>query len=271
MEFVERFNGSGLLIDVEEIIYDSKGLQHIQIFKTKDFGVMLVLDGKIQLTERDEAFYHEMLVHPVMITHENPKKVLVIGGGDGGAVREILKHDPNEVVLVEIDREVVNACKRYVGIDRGALNDPRVNLLFEDGLKFVRDCKEHFDVIVVDGTDPNPVSQALISREFYKNCAKICDYLATQSQSPFVQGKYFKSIYANADFRFKRVYLGFVPTYPHGLWSYLIASDRFEVLPSFEVLRERFEKREIETIYYTPEVHVSAFALPKWIQNLISK
>jgi len=269
MEFVERYNGSGILIEVEDVLYDFKGIQHIQIFKSKSFGIMLVLDGKIQLTERDEAFYHEMLVHPVMITHENPKKILVIGGGDGGAVREILKHEPDEVVLVEIDEEVVNACMRYISIDRGALKDPRVNILFEDGLMFVKDCKESFDVIIVNGTDPNPVSQVLISKEFYRDCARICDYFVTQSQSPFAQQDYFKSIYFNADFRFKKVYLGFVPTYPHGLWSYLIASDRRDITLNLDVIRERYMERRIETIYYTPEVHISAFNLPKWILNLI--
>ncbi len=270
MEFVERYNGSGLLIDVEEVLYEFRGIQHIQIFKTKDFGKMLVLDGKIQLTERDEAFYHEMLVHPIMLTHENPEKVLIIGGGDGGALREVLKHNPKEVTLVEIDENVVKACKEHIGIDRGALEDSRVEILFEDGLEFVKSCEEHFDVLIVDGTDPNPVSQAIASKEFYTDCKKICDLFVTQSQSPFVQTDFFLSIYRNADFKHKRVYLGFVPTYPHGLWSYLIASDKTDVLPDLKVIKDRFERRSIDTIYYTPEVHVSAFALPKWIQDLLS-
>lgn len=270
MEFVERYNGSGLLIEVERVIYEFKGIQHIQIFKTKDFGKMLVLDGKVQLTERDEAFYHEMLVHPIMLTHENPKRVLIIGGGDGGAVREVLKHNPKEVVLVEIDENVIKACREHIGIDRGALDDPRVKVLFEDGLEFVKNCEEHFDVLIVDGTDPNPVSQAIASKEFYTDCKRICDLFVTQSQSPFIQTDFFLSIYRNASFRYKRVYLGFVPTYPHGLWSYLIASDEMDVLPSLDVVKERFERRGIKTVYYTPEVHVSAFALPKWIQDLIS-
>ena len=269
MEFIERYDGSGLLIEVKRIIYEFKGVQHIQIFDTKSFGKMLVLDGKVQLTERDEAFYHEMLVHPAMLTHENPERVLVIGGGDGGAVREVLKHDPKEVVMVEIDENVVNACKRYIGIDRGALNDERVKITFEDGLEFVRKCKDHFDVIIVDGTDPNPISQALISKEFYRDCARICDYFVTQSQSPFAQADYFTAIYENAIFRNKAVYLGFVPTYPHGLWSYLLCSNEKDILLDLEVIRKRFEERKIETIYYTPEVHVSAFALPKWVKDLI--
>ena len=115
--FVEYYNGSALMIKVKRKVYEHRGLQLIQIFETVDFGKMLVLDGKVQLTERDEAFYHEMLVHPAMIMHEDPSKVLVIGGGDGGTVREVLKHDPEEVVMVEIDREVIESCRRFIGFD----------------------------------------------------------------------------------------------------------------------------------------------------------
>jgi spermidine synthase len=269
MEFIERYNGSGLIITVKRKLFEHKGLQHLEIYETVDFGKMLVLDGKIQLTERDEAFYHEMLVHPAMFMHENPKDVLVIGGGDGGAVREVLKHNPKRVVMVEIDETVVSACKQFIGIDKGALDDERVEIIYENGLEFVKDCRDHFDVVIVDGTDPNPVSSALISKEFYRNCAKLCDYFVTQAQSPFIQADYFQAILKNAEFKNRAVYLGFVPTYPHGLWSYLIGSDSREILLDLDVLRERFDKREIETVYYTPEVHVSAFALPKWMKDLV--
>ncbi len=267
--FIEHYNGSALMIKVKKLIFEKKGIQHIQIFETVDFGKMLVLDGKIQLTEKDEAFYHEMLVHPAMIMHDNPSKVLVIGGGDGGAVREVLKHDPSEVIMVEIDRNVIDACRKFIGIDGGALSDERVNVINEDGVEFVRSCKEKFDVIVVDGTDPNPVSQSLISKDFYIRCGEISDYFVTQSQSPFAQSEFFKSIIRNAEFKEKRIYIGFVPTYPSGLWSYLVGSNRRKILQDLEVIRKRFEEREIETKYYTPEVHVSSFILPKWLEDLV--
>jgi len=269
--FVEYYNGSALMIGVKKLIFEKKSLQHIQIFDTVDFGRMLVLDGKVQLTERDEAFYHEMLVHPAMLTHDNPKKVLVIGGGDGGAVREVLKHDPEEVVMVEIDRDVIEACRKYLGIDGGALRDGRVSVVNEDGVEFVRNCGESFDVVVVDGTDPNPVSQSLISSEFYSRCGEISEIFVTQSQSPFAQREYFEAILRNARFRSRRVYLGFVPTYPHGLWSYLMGSNRRSVVPDYEVIRRRFEGREIKTIYYTPEVHLASFVLPKWLEDMIER
>ncbi len=269
--FVEYYNGSALMIKVKKLIFEKKGLQHIQIFETVDFGKMLVLDGKIQFTERDEAFYHEMLVHPAMIMHENPSKVLVIGGGDGGTVREVLKHDPNEVVMVEIDRNVIELCRKFIGIDRGALNDERVSVINEDGVEFVRSSKERFDVIIVDGTDPNPVSQSLISKEFYSICGEISDYFVTQSQSPFAQREFFEAILRNAKFRERRIYLGYVPTYPSGLWSYLIGSNRRKIQPDLETIRRRFEERRIETTYYTPEVHVSSFILPKWLEDLAGR
>ena len=268
--FVEYYDGSALMIKVKGLVFERKGLQHIQISDTVAFGKMLVLDGKVQLTERDEAFYHEMLVHPAMFMHEEPRKVLIIGGGDGGALREVLKHDPSEVILVEIDREVIEACRRYIGVDDGAYDDPRVSVINEDGVEFVRNCKERFDVIIVDGTDPNPVSQSLISREFYSRCGEISEFFVTQSQSPFAQREYFEAILRNARFMSRKIYLGFVPTYPHGLWSYLIGSDRREIELDLEELRRRYEKREVKTKYYTPEVHVSAFALPKWVKEIVS-
>jgi len=268
--FIEYYNGTALMIKIKKLLYEHKGLQHIQIFETVDFGKMLVLDGKIQLTERDEAFYHEMLVHPAMIMHENPSKVLIIGGGDGGAAREVLKHDPREVIIVEIDKDVIEYCKKYIGIDKGSLEDERVTIVNEDGFEFVKNTDEVFDVIIVDSTDPVSTSKSLISEEFYLNCGKISDYFVTQSQSPFIQQEYFKTIIKNAKFKNKKVYLGYVPTYPLGLWSFLIASNKRDIKLDLEVIRERFQDRQIKTVYYTPELHIAAFELPKWLNEMIN-
>ena len=268
--FIEYYNGTALMIKIKKLLYEHQGIQHIQIFETVDFGKMLVLDGKIQLTERDEAFYHEMLVHPAMIMHDNPSKVLIIGGGDGGAAREVLKHDPREVIIVEIDKNVIEYCKRYIGIDKGSLEDERVTIVNEDGFEFVKNTDEVFDVIIVDSTDPVSTSKSLISEEFYLNCGKISDYFVTQSQSPFIQQEYFKTIIKNAKFKNKKVYLGYVPTYPLGLWSFLIASNKRDIKLDLEVIRERFQNRQIKTVYYTPELHIAAFELPKWLNEMIN-
>jgi spermidine synthase len=269
--FIELYNGSGLMVKIKDTLYDEKSLQHIQIFETESFGKMLVLDGKIQLTERDEAMYHEMLVHVPLFSISDPQRILIIGGGDGGSVREALKHDPSEVLLIEIDREVYDSCRRYIGIDGGALKDERVSVLFEDGIDFVRNAKEKFDAIIVDGTDPNPVSGSLVVEEFYENCRRISDIFATQSQSPFVQRNYFTEIFDNAKkvFEFCSVYINYVPTYPLGLWSYVLASgSSIEVIkPDYKVLKERWDERRIETKHYNPEIHIASFALPEWLKS----
>ncbi len=270
--FVEGYNGSALMIKIKETLFEKKGLQHIQIFETESFGKMLVLDGKIQLTERDEAMYHEMLVHVPLFMIDDPSKILVIGGGDGGSVREVLKHEPDEVIMVEIDKEVVEACQTYIGIDRGALRDNRVTVLFEDGIEFVESSKEKFDVIIVDGTDPNPVSKNLIAEEFYRYCSEIAELFATQSQSPFIQDQYFVELIQNAQksFNFRSIYINYVPTYPLGLWSYLLASNSKLNLDYAEI-KKRWEERKIDTKHYNPELHMASFALPEWLKKRLKE
>ncbi len=268
--FVEDYDGSALRIAVKRKLIDLRSnFQKIEIYETVSFGKMLVLDGKVQLTEKDEAFYHEMLVHVPMFSHENPRKVLIIGGGDGGSLRETLKHEPDEVVMVELDETVVELSKKFLKIDRGAFDDPRVTILYEDGYEFLKSSKENFDVIIVDGTDPNAFSLRISTVDFYKTCKKRCDVFATQSQSPFAQEEYFKQVISDIKKAFEdfAVYLGFVPTYPLGMWSYTIAKE-FEL--NVQTLKKRFEDRKVETRYYTPEVHVASFSLPKWVQNIIS-
>ncbi|AGK61555.1 spermidine synthase [Archaeoglobus sulfaticallidus PM70-1] len=266
--FIEYYDDSALMIKVKETLFESKGIQHIQIFETAGFGKMLVLDGKIQLTERDESFYHEMLVHVPLFMVDEPKKILVIGGGDGGTVREVLKHNPDEVVMVEIDDTVINACRKYIGIDGGALEDERVTVLIEDGMEYVENCKERFDVVIVDGTDPNPVSESLVKEDFFNNCKRISNIFATQAQSPFIQKEYFIEIYKSIKKAFEnyRIYINFVPTYPLGLWSYMIASKN-EIEPDYDKIKQRWLERKISTKHYNPDLHVASFALPEWLKK----
>ncbi|RLI79101.1 spermidine synthase [Archaeoglobales archaeon] len=269
--FTEQHEHFGLKIRVTKKLFESKNLQHIQIYETSGFGKMLVLDGAIQLTEEDETFYHEMLVHVPMLTHKNPKKVLVIGGGDGGCVREVLKHEPDEVVMVEIDKDVINACRKFIGIDKGALNDSRVSIINEDGIAFVKNTSERFDVLIVDGTDPNPVSKSLVEKSFYEACSKITEVFNTQSQSPFIQKDFFRDIYRNmVGFREKRVYLSYVPTYPLGLWSFIVAANSKLTL-DLHAIKQRFGERRIETKHYTPELHIASFTVPRWVEKIVKE
>jgi len=265
--FVEASNGYGLMIKVKRKLYEYKGLQHIEIYDT-EFGKMLVLDGYIQLIERFESAYHEMLAHVPMFTHPNPKKVLIVGGGDGGVAREVLKHEPEEIIMVEIDSNVVKACRKYIGIDRGAFDDPRLTLLIEDGIEYITNSKERFDVIIVDGTDPTPASQSLFSIDFFSACAKLAEIYAMQSQSPVLQENYFRMVLKNTSpFKSRRIYLSHIPMYPGGMWSFLLAENGIAV--DVEDIRQRFEERRIETEYYTSEVHTASFVLPRWLEDIV--
>ncbi len=264
--FVEYYNGCGLKIKVIDKIVEHRGIQKIEIYQTESFGKMLVIDGKIQLTEFDEAFYHEMLVHVPMLSHPNPKNVLIIGGGDGGAAREVLKHNPDRVVIVEIDEKVIELCKNYLKIDDNALSDERVEIVIFDGKEFLKKAKD-FDVIIVDSTDPSPVSMSLFDEEFFSLAKDRCDVFCCQSQSPTIQLNYFKEILKNSKvFENRKIYISYVPTYPLGLWSFLIAG---ELSLNFKKINRRYRKRKIKTIYYNPEIHISAFNLPNWLKEVV--
>jgi len=264
--FIEYHDGTAFMVKIHEKLYESKNLQKIEIYSTS-MGKMLVLDGKIQFTEKDEMIYHEMLVHVPMMMHPSPKKILIIGGGDGGAAREVLKHSPGDVTIVEIDKNVVESCRNYIGIDRGSLDDERVSIIYEDGMEFVKKTSYHYDVTIVDGTDPNIFSSHITGRMFYADITKISDIMVTQSQSPFFQKKYFKSIVRNSSFlENRRFYVSFMPSYPSGIWSFMIAG-KYEM--DEEKILQRYVERGIKTIHYNPELHMASFSLPNWIKEMI--
>ncbi|MEM1578065.1 MAG: spermidine synthase [Archaeoglobaceae archaeon] len=264
MEFVERYNGCGLLIAVKRKIAEATGIQKVEIYETESFGKMLVIDGKVQLTEFDECFYHEMLVHVPMVSCRKVKKVLIIGGGDGGALREVLKHDVEEVVLAEIDRNVIELCKKHLGIDCGSFADERVEIVIEDGRKYLEHC-EKFDVIIVDSTDPVGVSDPLFGKEFFELCSRKGRIFCSQSQSPLIQKNYFRKMLQNSSMlKNRRVFISTVPTYPLALWSFIIAGDY-----SFRYIRRNFRKINGKTRHYNPEIHFSAFMLPEWLKEEI--
>ncbi|WP_202319515.1 spermidine synthase [Archaeoglobus neptunius] len=258
--FIEYYNGSGLAVRVVKKLAEIEGIQKVEVYETESLGKMLVIDGKIQLTEFDEAFYHEMLVHVPMLSHPNPKKVGIIGGGDGGALREVLKHDVSRVVLIDIDRNVIEFCKKFLKIDRGAFDDERVEIVVSDGKEFLKQ-SEKFDVILVDSTDPVGVSDTLFDREFFELARSKCDVFCCQSQSPLVQKEYFKKLLENSSvFEKRTVFLASVPTYPMAIWSFILAGN-------FDFAEDRFEKIRGKTHHYNPDVHRAAFALPEWMKK----
>lgn len=249
--------------------------QRLDLAETFDHGRVLALDGKIMLSERDEAFYHEMLVHPAMLAHEAPRAVLVIGGGDGGTLREVLRHPTvQEAHLVEIDPEVVEVCRELLGsVHRGAFDDPRVRVHISPGEEFVRGRAGEFDVIIVDSTDPIGPGAALFSPEFLGDCRRALrdgGVLALQAGTPFYWPEELSSVLKalRSLFPWVRAYLGHVPVYPSGMWAYALAGLR-DLSAEEARLEERFAERNLETVYLTPRFCRASFVLPAFVERLV--
>lgn len=239
--------------------------QHVEILDTVPFGRALILDGALQTTEADEFLYHEPLVHIPMLAHPAPKRVLIIGGGDGGALRHVLLHDTvDQAIQVEIDELVVSACRTWLPVlSDGAFAHPRAHLVIGDGLAFLRDAAEPFDVILVDSTDPVGPAEGLISEEFYRLAVATLapdGIFAMQTGSPLLMRDELEA----AAGRMRRVfpivatYLGHVPSYPGVLWSWTAGSKRLDP-------REPRRPAPSGLRYYTPDVHRAAFVLPPYL------
>jgi spermidine synthase len=260
-----------------ELYRSEDGLQDISLFETPGFGRVLTLDGVIQVTTGDEFVYHEMLAHVPILAHGAVRKACVVGGGDGGMLREILKHRSVEkAVLVEIDGGVVEFCKQYMpSVSDGAFDDPRTEVIIADGIEFMRATERRFDLIVIDSTDPIGPGGVLFTEEFYKDCARCLTedgIVVNQNGVPFLQGEEVTDTYRRrlphyADVGF---YVAAVPTYVGGLmalgWAAKSPRARSE---SLETIRARFVEAGIVTRYYTPDLHKASFALPRYIEDLV--
>lgn len=250
--------------------------QKVDIYATQRWGKVLVLDGIIQTTEADEFVYHEMLTHVPLFGCANPRRVMIVGGGDGGILREVLKHDIEHVDMVEIDQTVVDYCVEHMPTlnDAGRIyKDPRAALVIEDAFEFIKREKNRYDVILVDSTDPVGAAEVLFSQTFYQLCRSALNpggVLALQGGVPFLQPeeakgsmKLLRSLGLLA-----RVYAIAVPTYYGGNMALGYASDDAAAMtPQLETIRARFERARIATRHYTPELHVASFALPRWMQE----
>jgi spermidine synthase len=264
--------------EVTRVLCEKKSeFQDLVIFETPAFGRVLTLDGIVQTTERDEFCYHEMLVHVPLFAHGAAKRVLIIGGGDGGVLREVLRHDVERATMVDIDRTVIDLCCEYMpSLSDGAFDDPRTDLVIGDGIRFVAECDEAYDVVIVDSTDPIGPGEVLFSQAFYGDCKKCLGsggVLVTQNGVPIFQPdevrdthERLKPLFADVSF-----YVTVVPTYVGGFMTLGWATDDMELrqLPE-TVLAERFAVAGFTTRYYTPGVHVGAFALPPFISCLMA-
>lgn len=263
---------------VEKVLYRRPiGKQDLVLFENPIFGRMLSLDGVTQVTEADEFIYHEMLTHVPVLAHGAVKSVLIIGGGDGGMLREVARHKSIErIVMVEIDEGVVTFSKEYLpGVSAGTFDDPRLELAIADGADYMRDATEQFDVIIVDSTDPIGPGEVLFTDHFYGHARqrlKAGGVLVTQNGVPFMQGdelggtmRAFRSLFGVAT-----CYLATVPTYVGGPMAFGFGTDNRDLLAvDAATLAERQKAAGIETRYYTPDVHKGAFALPGYVQKLV--
>ncbi|MHC1682346.1 MAG: polyamine aminopropyltransferase [Clostridiaceae bacterium] len=253
----------------ETLVKRKSEFQDLAILDTYEFGRMLVLDGIVQTTVRDEFVYHEMISHIALNTHKEPKKVLVVGGGDGGVIREVLKHPSVEkAVLCEIDGVVVEECKKFLPEISCALDDPRCEVFIGDGIKFVHEHRNEFDVIIVDSTDPFGAAEGLFGGSFYKEiyqCLTEDGIFVAQTETPFYLPEVVKEVYNDAKsvFPVTKLYLGDIPTYPGVQWTFTLGSKKYD--PE-EV--DLSSKPDFETKYYTKKLHKAAFVLPKYIEDL---
>lgn len=278
--FIETlYSTYGQSFIVDEVLFESKTEhQHLIIFNNEQFGHVMALDGVIQTTEKDEFIYHEMLTHVPLFAHGNAKRVLIIGGGDGGILREVLRHPEVEhVTMVEIDAAVVDMCKQYFPKHSdGAFDDPRVNLVIADGVDFIvnnanSENGEKFDVIISDSTDPEGPGEVLFTSRFYKGCKNSLNeggILATQNGVSFMQIDEVKTTFNRFEglFNDRWFYVTAVPTYVGGNMTLSWGSDDASLRQhSVETIRERFSKANFSTRYYNPELHVASFALPQYV------
>ncbi|HHX57704.1 MAG TPA: polyamine aminopropyltransferase [Clostridiales bacterium] len=247
--------------------------QRIDVFQSVEFGKILTLDGYLMVTEKDEYIYHEMIIHVPMATNPNIKKVLVVGAGDGGAVRELARYKTVEKIdMVEIDKAVVDVCKEYLPQTACSLDDERVTIYYEDGLRFVRNKVDEYDLIIVDSTDPFGVGEGLFTKEFYGNCYKALSedgILVNQNESTFYTS--YSNSMKRAHSRIKAffptalVYQAHIPTYPSGHWLFGFASKKYD--PRTDLHDEWWNSLGIKTKYYNTVLHKGCFAIPNNVRD----
>ncbi|UTR12937.1 spermidine synthase [Evansella sp. LMS18] len=260
----------GITMRVKKIHHSEKTeFQQLDMVETDEFGNMLLLDGMVMTTEKDEFVYHEMVAHIPLFTHPNPENVLVVGGGDGGVIREILKHpEVKKATLVDIDGKVIEYSKKYLPSIAGKLDDPRVEVKVDDGFMHIAQSENEYDVIMVDSTEPVGPAVNLFTKGFYEgisNALKEDGLFVAQTDNPWFQQELIRNAYRDVKetFPVTRLYTASIPTYPSGLWTFTMGSKKHDPL---EVTEDRFH--EMDTKYFTPEIHRAAFVLPKFVKDL---
>lgn len=254
----------------ETYVTEQTDFQHLAMIDTEEFGRMLVLDGMVMTTVKDEFVYHEMVAHPALFTHPAPEKVLVVGGGDGGVIREVLKHSKvKKAVLVEIDGKVIEYSKKYLPEIAGQLENERVEVIVDDGFMHIHKNKSSYDVIMVDSTEPVGPAAPLFERGFYQGiyeALKEDGIFVAQTDNPWFKADLIRKVNKDVKeiFPITRVYSANIPTYPSGLWTFTMGSRKYDPLAVDEM-----QIPEIESKYYSARLHKAAFALPKFVEDLV--
>jgi len=255
-------------MEIEEVLFSGKSsYQEILLFRNPDLGTVLSLDGMVMTTERDGFFYHEMLVHPALTAHPDPRDILVIGGGDGGTVTELLRYrEIQRIVQVEIDELVVQVCRKHFPEYSPSFEDPRLTLIIEDGLSYLRREKNLFDIIIIDGSDPVGPAEVLFTPEFLtlaRDHLKEEGIFVTQSGSPFYYQeilvpflKKLRTLYPTVE-----LYLGPVPTYPSGIWSYILCTRGLTLVP------RRYPPQGLR--FYQPGLFPFPSCLPTFVERYV--
>ena len=268
-------SGFGIAIKAGKVLYSKQSeFQKVEVFETDSaLGRVLTLDDLMMTTEGDEFHYHEMIAHVPMMHHPNPKTVLVIGGGDGGTIREVLKHDTVEkAVLCEIDGLVIEACKEHLPTIACELDNPKCEILVEDAIEYIKDKVDMFDIVLIDSTDPMGPGEGLFTEEFYTNVKRSLKkggIVAAQSESPFVNKEEIKKMYnlLKKVFPICSTFTSNIPTYPGGYWAWAFCSE--EVAPLSYYAEDRAEKITKSCKIYNKDYHYARFALPNYLKELL--
>lgn len=256
---------------IKTLYADRSDYQHIAVIDTLEFGRALILDGVVQTTEKDEFIYHEMIVHPVMMSHPEPQKVLVIGGGDGGAIREAIKYKSvKQADLVEIDDKVIWASREFLPEVSCALSDKKVRILVEDGLQFIKNKQAYYDVIFIDSSDPVGPAKGLFSREFYSdayNALKEDGIMVAQTESPTFNKNLLADVHKalSGMFPITKTYLTAIATYIGGFWTFTIGSKHYDPATTNP---DSSMVNSFNLKYYNEEIHRASFVLPNYIKKI---
>lgn len=261
----------------KNLIYEKKSsYQLIQIYDTEIFGKVLVLDGAVQTTEKDQQYYHEMIVDLPFLLKGRCERALIIGGGDGGALHAVLSYNVEEAWLVELDEEVIEASRNYLAeISKGAFDDRRSKIVVMDGYEFLKQKEGYFDIIIVDSPDPIGEAEKLYSQAFYAQLKKALrpdGVVAGQAGSPWLQPWLSQRINEGIKehFRFVSFYSGFVPSYPGTYWLYYIATDAFDPKAvAVETLSERIKQTKSNFVFLNPDYIHACFSVPEWVKKVI--